>query len=261
MSIGSARPYSVTEVLEEQLRRRQKCAATDFSVESLKSFVRAQRPSLPTDICSWRSRDRVEGDAYQIARSYLHEDKVISSSAKQRINDSRQHGPSLQSSSASGHHQPFLPAVRRLPGQTFCGRNDCSVLRPQQSETIIRGKTIRFGFKLWAICGSDSYCHKFDHYCGKEQRPDLRDQPLGSRVVLDMVSVISDPRGHNLFFDNLFTSRTLLEKLKSRGIRATDTVGENRLDKCRVSSAKELGKQSADPTSSDLRSAPGQVER
>ena len=107
---------------------------------------------------------------------------------------------------------------------------------------FIRGKPIRFGFKLWAICGSDGYCHKFDLYCGKEQRPDLRDQPLGSRVVLDMISVISDPRGHELFFDNLFTSRTLRDELKSRGIRATGTVRENRLDNCPVSSAKELGK-------------------
>ena len=107
---------------------------------------------------------------------------------------------------------------------------------------FIRGKPIRFGYKLWAICGSDGYCHKFDLYCGKEQRAELCHQPLGTRVVLDMISVISDPSGHELFFDNLLTSRTLLADLKGRGIRATGTVRENRLDKCPVTTAKEMSK-------------------
>ena len=107
---------------------------------------------------------------------------------------------------------------------------------------FIRGKPIRFGYKLWAICGSDGYCYKFDLYCGKEERPELRDQPLGSRVVLDMLSVVSDPAGHEVFFDNFFTSRTLLAHLKERGIRATGTVRENRLDKCTVAQKKEMGK-------------------
>ena len=64
---------------------------------------------------------------------------------------------------------------------------------------FIRGKPIRFGYKLWAICGSGGG-HKFDLYCGKEERPELRDQPLGTRVVMDMLSVVSDPGGHEVFF-------------------------------------------------------------
>ena len=45
---------------------------------------------------------------------------------------------------------------------------------------FIRGKPIRFGYKLWAACGSDGFCYKFDLYCGKEERAELRDQPLGT---------------------------------------------------------------------------------
>ena len=33
---------------------------------------------------------------------------------------------------------------------------------------FIRGKTIRFGYKLWALCVSNGYCYNFDLYCGKE---------------------------------------------------------------------------------------------
>ena len=32
---------------------------------------------------------------------------------------------------------------------------------------FIRGKPIRFGYKLWAACGSSGYCYNFDLYCGK----------------------------------------------------------------------------------------------
>ena len=77
--------------------------------------------------------------------------------------------------------------------------------------------------------------------CGEEQRAELCDQPLGTRVVLDMIS-ISDPSGHGLFLYNPFTSRTLLANLKGRGISATGRITENRLDKCPVTIAKEKRK-------------------
>ena len=32
---------------------------------------------------------------------------------------------------------------------------------------FIRSKPIRFGYKLWALCGASGYCYKFDLYCGK----------------------------------------------------------------------------------------------
>ena len=47
---------------------------------------------------------------------------------------------------------------------------------------------------------------------------------------------------YSFFFDNLFTSRSLLAQLKDRGVRATGTVRENRLDKCPVTESKEMAK-------------------
>lgn len=32
---------------------------------------------------------------------------------------------------------------------------------------FIHAKPIRFGYKLWAMCGDDGYCYNFSLYCGK----------------------------------------------------------------------------------------------
>ena len=107
----------------------------------------------------------------------------------------------------------------------------------------MRGKPIRFGYKLWALCGADGFCHKFDLYCGKDTRPELQCKPLGSRVVLDMISAVEDPKSHCLFLDNFFTSRPLLSELRDKGLRTTGTVRENRMEKCPLKNHKELAKE------------------
>ncbi|GFX44783.1 zinc finger protein [Trichonephila clavipes] len=46
---------------------------------------------------------------------------------------------------------------------------------------FIQGKPICFGYKLWALWGSEGYCYNFSLYCGKES--DTRnDTPLDTRV-------------------------------------------------------------------------------
>ncbi|GFY43408.1 piggyBac transposable element-derived protein 2 [Trichonephila inaurata madagascariensis] len=52
----------------------------------------------------------------------------------------------------------------------------------------IKGKSTRFGYKMWALCGNNGYCYNFDLYCGKEvvdaaSTVVLLKEPLGSRVV------------------------------------------------------------------------------
>ena len=107
---------------------------------------------------------------------------------------------------------------------------------------FIRGKPIRFGYKLWALCGSNGYCFNFDLYCGKETTNKNSDLGVGSRVVLNMLECTEHPQGHTVYFDNYFTSRDLLLHLRSIGYRATGTVRENRTDKCPLQTTKELEK-------------------
>lgn len=46
---------------------------------------------------------------------------------------------------------------------------------------FIRGKPIRFGYKMWALCDAEGFCYKFQLYCGKGQ--ERRELPLRKRVV------------------------------------------------------------------------------
>lgn len=110
---------------------------------------------------------------------------------------------------------------------------------------FIRGKPIRFGYKLWALCGSNGYCFKFDLYCGAETSTNAaknQDLNLGTRVVVNLLDCVENPRSHCVYFDNLFTSRDLLLHLQEQGFRATGTLRENRLGKCTIKDSKSLAK-------------------
>lgn len=106
---------------------------------------------------------------------------------------------------------------------------------------FLRGKPIRFGYKLWALCGSGGYCYNFDLYCGKSD--DGNKEPLGSRVVKQMLSPVADPNSHAVFFDNFFTSHGLLCELKELGFRATGTLRQNRISKCPLENDKLFTKK------------------
>lgn len=103
---------------------------------------------------------------------------------------------------------------------------------------FIRGKPIRFGYKNLMLCSADGYCYAFDTYCGKSITPNAR--PLGSRVVLSLLEALPKPSDHNVFFDNFFTSHSLLVSLQKLGFRATGTIRENRLSGCPLPTKKKL---------------------
>ena len=92
---------------------------------------------------------------------------------------------------------------------------------------FFQSKPIRFGYKIWCLCGSDGYPYHFTIYTGKGENSS---GPLGSRVFNVKVGVIAglcDPLRHKLFFDNFFTSYNLLEDLASKNVKAIGTVREN----------------------------------
>lgn len=67
-------------------------------------------------------------------------------------------------------------------------------------------------------------------------------EPLGTRVIRKMLSVVEDPDSYFIYFDNFFSSHALLITLKEMGFRATGTIRENRIAKCPIKSTKELEK-------------------
>ncbi|CAL1547059.1 unnamed protein product, partial [Lymnaea stagnalis] len=102
-------------------------------------------------------------------------------------------------------------------------------------------KPIRFGYKYWAKCSSEGYCYTFSLYFGKETN--AADVRRGSRVVLNAVQHITDPRSYALHFDNFFTNVVLLSLQTDTGFQATATIRENRINRtCPTKSSKEMKK-------------------
>ena len=101
----------------------------------------------------------------------------------------------------------------------------------------IRGKPIRFGYKVWALCCAvTGYCYTFEPYQGKA---DNSKEPLGKRVIKNLSQHL--PEGSELYFDNFFTSIPTVYMLSGRNIKTCATMRANRIGSCDIN-LKELEK-------------------
>ena len=105
----------------------------------------------------------------------------------------------------------------------------------------IKVKSFKFGCKLWMLCSSDGYPYNFEIYCGKDES---RTNPLETHVVEKMLSPVTNPSQHVVFFDNFFTSHTLLTNLAGENVRACGTIRDNRTNHCPLISKKDCIKKS-----------------
>lgn len=122
----------------------------------------------------------------------------------------------------------------------YYGRHGC--------KQFIRGKPIRWGYKFWAGTTRLGYIVWFDPYQGSTAplHEKYKDQGLGASVILQYVDVLTSEtyRPYHIFCDNFFTSYSLLEVLKDRGIKCTGTIRENRIPSDPLESSKTLKKKS-----------------
>ncbi|XP_048104132.1 piggyBac transposable element-derived protein 3-like [Alosa alosa] len=99
----------------------------------------------------------------------------------------------------------------------------------------MKGKPVRWGFKLWVIATSDSgYTLDFNIYTGGR---DGRVLDLASKVVEELIQPFRDS-GHTIWFDNFYTSPTLMVKLRTWGLNACGTCRINH-KKCSAESGVE----------------------
>ena len=83
-------------------------------------------------------------------------------------------------------------------------------------------KPNKFGIKLWALCEAVSeYCLQFQIYTGKLK--ECSEHGLSHRVVFDLMTTHLD-KGFRLFFDNFYTSFTLVKDLLLRNTLAYGTI-------------------------------------
>ena len=99
---------------------------------------------------------------------------------------------------------------------------------------FIKNKPIRFGYKVWMLCGSTGFPYNFAIYSGKESD---REGPLRSCVCQKNANKAS----HVVFFDKLFTNYQLLSDLQSKPFErvlqlektAVDIVLSRQIKRCK----------------------------
>ena len=111
----------------------------------------------------------------------------------------------------------------------------------------MRGKPIRFGFKIW--CGTTplGYLVWIDPYQGKvdSSRTQENNLGLGGNLVTKFADALVS-LGRKIFhlcFDNFFNSVKLVTTLKAKFVKATETIRENRTEECPLISNDALKKQ------------------
>ena len=120
----------------------------------------------------------------------------------------------------------------------YFGRHGC--------KQFIRGKPIRYGFKLWVGATRLGYVNWMEPYQGAGTRidPKYKDLGLGAGVILQYADVLSSlgDYPYHIFFDNFFTSIPLLSELSQRKLKATGTIRENRTSNCPLLDTKSMKK-------------------
>ena len=81
----------------------------------------------------------------------------------------------------------------------FKGKHSC--------KQYLQLKAIKWGFKWWCRCSSSGYLYEIHLYLGKKQETEYN---LG--VVVNLSQSLRDAYC-TLYFDNFFSSPTLIEKL------------------------------------------------
>jgi hypothetical protein len=113
------------------------------------------------------------------------------------------------------------------------------------AKQFIRGKPIRFGYKMWCLASPLGYLVQMDPYQGAAKSP-YGDIGMGGTVVLKLASCLLKGIHFHLYFDNLFTSINLLERLSIMEIGGTGTLRSNRLMGCPLSDLTKAKRGSFD---------------
>lgn len=113
----------------------------------------------------------------------------------------------------------------------YFGRHSCKM--------FIKGKSIRFGYKVWCLCSSEGYLFHCIPYAGASDKYN-RNLGLGADVVLRLLNIVDNPQYHKVFFDNFFTSYYLMCLLKEKRFATTGTAKSNRIGRAELKTGKNL---------------------
>lgn len=121
----------------------------------------------------------------------------------------------------------------------YFGRHGC--------KQFIRGKPIRFGFKIWSMNSKDGYLINFDVYQGKQLNAVPEREKMFGKAAAPLINMIDElPKKqypYKFHLDNLFTSTNIFIFMQENGYGCTGTFREDRLGKCPLVSKKDLKKK------------------
>lgn len=133
----------------------------------------------------------------------------------------------------------------------YFGRHPC--------KQFIRGKPIRFGYKIWSLNTKSGYLINFVPYQGNDKRISTEYQNIFGKCAAPLLMMLNEFEAekrnlrYSLYFDNLFTSIHLLSHLKKLGYSATGTIRDNRIPKnCPLPTKNQMKKKSRGHSSSAL---------
>lgn len=110
----------------------------------------------------------------------------------------------------------------------YYGRHGC--------KQYIRGKPIRYGYKLWMGCSRLGYVYWFEPYQGASTHvgDKYKELGVGAGVILTYADHIQskwpEKDGFHFYFDNFFNSVDLLINLSDKRIKGSGTIRTNRLN-------------------------------
>lgn len=100
---------------------------------------------------------------------------------------------------------------------------------------FIKGKPIRFGYKVWCMNAENGYLISFEIYQGAAPKSNEAYDKLYGKCTAPLVKMLDNlpekDLPYQIFTDNLFTSVNLMKSLRERGYGVTGTVRANRFPK------------------------------
>ncbi|XP_018553228.2 piggyBac transposable element-derived protein 3-like [Lates calcarifer] len=103
----------------------------------------------------------------------------------------------------------------------YFGRHGC--------KQFIRGKPIRFGYKMWSLASSSGFVHQMEPYVGSHTHLVKTGLGQGPSVVLGLAEKAQVPPGVKFYHDNLFTTLSLVDEMTLRGYGSCGTMRQTQL--------------------------------
>lgn len=182
-------------------------------------------------------RNTLSVNAFERIRSNLHFNCNFSNANYDKLHKLR---PIIESLSAK-----FLS----VPMEEMLSIDEqiCSTKARHHMKQYMPLKPHKWGYKLFVLSGSAGFCYKFEIYTGTENDPAKRfpneaDLGASSNIVMRLTREIPRHCNYKVYFDNYYTSMSIISNLAKNGIHSLGTVRRNRIPSCKVPSEAEAKK-------------------